>query len=645
MPTPEVRPYGSWQSPITTGLIVSEAVALGQIALDGADIYWAEMRPSEAGRNVIVHRTPDGRTFDATLPPFNVRTRVHEYGGGAYTVHQGAIFFSNFSDQLTYRQDPGQTPVPITSEPGIRHADYVFDPARARILCVQEDYTTGATEPVNSIAALDPLGQSPPQTLVSGNDFYAAPRLSPDGSRLAWISWDHPNMPWDGTQLWTAPFLPDGSLGPASLIAGSPTESIFQPEWSPDGHLHFVSDRTGWWNLYRQTAAGVQPLAPMQAEFGKPQWALGARCYGFDSAGQIVCAYNQKGAWQLAILDPATNRVAPLDLPYQETGRGDLKVAGNRAVFEAGSPSQPMSLLSLDLSTQELQIIKTAASLTVDPSYFSYPESIEFPTEDGLTAHAFYYPPHNPSFTAPTGEKPPLLLKSHGGPTSATSTALDLAIQFWTSRGFAILDVNYGGSSGYGRDYRQRLNGRWGIVDVDDCVNAARHLVTQGLADPNRLAIDGGSAGGYTTLAALTFRDVFSAGASYYGVSDLETLARDTHKFESRYLDTLIGPYPERQDLYQARSPINFTGRMSCPIILFQGSEDRIVPPDQAQSMYQAVRAKGIPTAYLEFPGEQHGFRQAPNIRRALEAELYFYSRVFGFDPADPIDPVSIDNL
>ena len=420
---------------------------------------------------------------------------------------------------------------------------------------------------------------------------------------------------------------------------------MLQPLWSPDGELYFVSDRSGWWNLYRWRDGDVQPALPMEAEFARPQWVFGAPSYGFLDDGKIACSYVERGVWNIGVIDPVEGSLSRVDLPYTEMGRGELRAAGQRVVFSAGAPDKPMSLMSLDVASGEVTTLQQAHELHIDSSYLSAPEPIEFETTGGRTAHAFYYPPRNPDFEAPEGERPPLLVKSHGGPTAAASTALDLGIQFWTSRGFGVVDVNYGGSTGYGTEFRRRLNGAWGIVDVDDCVNAARFLVSRGDADPDRLAIDGGSAGGYTTLAALTFHDVFRAGASYYGVSDLEALAKETHKFESRYLDSLVGPYPERKDLYVERSPINHTHLLSCPLLLLQGLEDEIVPPNQAEMMFEAVKAKGLPTAYVPFEGEQHGFRRSENIERALEAELYFYSRVFGFELADAIEPVEIENL
>jgi dipeptidyl aminopeptidase/acylaminoacyl peptidase len=459
-------------------------------------------------------------------------------------------------------------------------------------------------------------------------------------------------MPWDGTELWVAPIQADGLLGEPRLVAGGVDESVFQPEWSPDGALYFVSDRTNWWNLYRwhppftKEGAGngdIEPLFEMTAEFGLPQWVFGMSTYGFESANRIICTFTREGIWQLASLDLQTKQLEAILTPY--TDISSLHAAKGRAVFIAGSATEPTAIVQMDLATQQIEVLRRSSQLEIDRGYLSAPQAIAFPTEDKLTSYAFFYPPQNKDHTAPTGEKPPLIVRTHGGPTASTSSAFNLKIQYWTSRGFAVVDVNYGGSTGYGRDYRQRLKDRWGIVDVDDCANAAKYLAEQGLVDGERLAIAGGSAGGYTTLAALTFRDVFKAGASYYGVSDLEILAKETHKFEARYLDGLIGPYPERQDLYKERSPIHFTDKLACPVIFFQGLEDKVVPPNQAEMMFEALKAKGLPVAYVAYEGEQHGFRRAENIKRTLDGEFYFYSRVFGFDLADAVEPVAIENL
>ncbi len=642
MAAPTVAPYGSWKSPITSDLIVSGTVSLDQVALDGDDIYWVEGRPLEAGRYVIVRRTPDGQARDITPPPFNARTCVHEYGGGAFAVRDGTVVFANFADQRLYRQDGGGAPRPITPENASRYADGQIAPD-GRFVCVLEDHTAAGREPSNAVAGLPLDGSDPGRLLASSHNFYASPRLSLDGKHLAWLAWDHPNMPWDGNELWTAEVHADGSVGQPERVAGGPEESIFQPEWSPDGTLYFVSDRTGWWNLYRHRDGRVEPLCPMEAEFGRPLWFLGSPTFAFATAGTIVCSYTRQGMWRLALLDTASGRLDDLDTPYTDVW--SVRAAPGYAVFCAASATEPAAVVRFDLAARRAEVLRRSSTVPVDAGYLSVPQAIEFPTAGEQTAHAFSYAPRNRDFTAPPGERPPLLVIGHGGPTGATSARFRLEIQYWTSRGFAVLDVNYGGSTGYGRAYRERLNGQWGIVDVDDCVNGARHLVGRGAADGSRLAIRGGSAGGYTTLCALTFRDAFKAGASYYGVSDLEALAKETHKFESRYLDRLIGPYPERRDLYRERSPIHFTERLSCPVILFQGLEDKVVLPNQAERMVEALRAKGLPVAYVPFEGEQHGFRRAENIKRALDGEFYFYARIFGFTPAEALEPVPIENL
>jgi dipeptidyl aminopeptidase/acylaminoacyl peptidase len=646
MTTPQTAPYGSWKSPISSDLIVSDSLRLGSILLDGQDTYWIEGRPQEGGRNVVVRRVSDGTTTDMTPPPFNARTRAHEYGGGSYTVSGGVIYASNFSDQRVYRIVAGAAPQPITPEAALRYADAIVDTRRQRLICVREDHTASAREAVNTLVSLSfELEQNAEggRVLVAGNDFYSSPCLSPDGAWLAWLTWNHPNMPWDGTELWVAEVERDGSLGKRERIAGGLTESIFQPQWSPDGTLHFVSDRTGWWNLYRWRNRQIEALCEKNAEFGRPQWGFGMSAYGFASPERIICSYVEQGTSHLASLNTCTGEFTPLSLPY--TLLDYVRVAPERAVFVAASPTLPNAVVLLDLATLRPEVLGESSKTHVDTGYVSVPESIEFPTENGLTAYGFFYAPYNPEYRAPASERPPLLVMSHGGPTAATSNAFDIEKLYWTSRGIAVLDVNYGGSTGYGRAYRERLKGQWGIIDVDDCVNGALYLAKLGLVDRDRLAITGGSAGGYTTLCVLTFRDAFKTGASYYGVGDLEALATDTHKFESRYLDGLIGPYPERIDLYHQRSPIYGIAQLSRPVIFFQGLDDKIVPPKQAEDMVAALRAKHLPVAYLAYEGEGHGFRRAENIKRSLESELYFYSRILGFDLADNITPVHIENL
>jgi dipeptidyl aminopeptidase/acylaminoacyl peptidase len=646
----QIASYGSWKSPITSDVIVSGSIGLGQTALEGEDAYWIEMRPTEGGRSVIVRRTPDGQTSDITPQGFNARTRVHEYGGGDFVIGEGNVYFSNFADQRLYRQSLDALraqPQPLTPAKELRYADYVFDRGRGFLFAVREDHTIKEREAINTLVCLKIASDNEDggRVIASGNDFYSTPRLSPDGSRLAWLTWNHPNMPWDGCELWVGELAADGSIASSKRIAGGVEESIFQPEWSPDGVLYFVSDLSGWWNLYRAERDGdmVEPVREMAAEFGSPQWVFGMSTYAFESKDRIICVYIENGQAQLASIDISTGQVSTLATPY--TDITCVRATSGHALFRGGSPTSFAAIVYLDLATKRLDVLRRGSDLQIDSGYLSIAQAIEFPTEGGLKAHGFYYPPQNRDFVAPPNEKPPLLVRSHGGPTAATVTTLRLDIQYWTSRGFAVLDVNYGGSSNYGRAYRQRLNKQWGVVDVDDCVNGARYLIERGLADPNRCAIDGGSAGGYTTLCALTFRDLFKAGASYFGLSDLEVFVGDTHKFESRYLEGLVGKYPEERELYRARSPINFTDQLSCPVIFFQGLEDKVVPPNQAELMVEALRAKKMPVAYVAYEGEQHGFRRAENIKRTLDGELYFYSKIFNFKLAEEVEPVAIENL
>lgn len=617
-----VSRYGSWPSPLSAARVTAGALRLDQIQLDRHDVYWLEGRASEGGRNVIVKQSPSGRITDVTPAGFNVRTRVHEYGGAAYTVHHGTVFFSNFSDQRVYQQEPGQDPEPI-SELGPSFADFRMDEQRSRLIGVRERRGD------NAIVSI------PGDVLVEGADFYSDPIVSPDGRFLAWLEWRHPNMPWDGTELWVAMFKPDGSIGAREHVAGARNESIFQPEWAPDGQLYFVSDRTGWWNLYRwnpstalrASGGDAEPLHPMNAEFGKPQWTFSMVTYAFADNHRIAATYTVDGRWQLAMIDTEMKSFTPIDLDVEPIE--GIKANRDNIYFIGGSPTQAAAIMSLKgpLKGGPSQI-KSSVGDQIPREWISVPEAVTYSVGD-RDVHAFYYPPTNPDVTPPNDERPPLIVVTHGGPTGATTDVLDPKVQFWTSRGFAVLDVNYSGSTGYGRPYRDRLKGQWGIVDVEDAVGGAQAMVAIGKADPDRLIIRGGSAGGYTTLAALTFHNTFKAGASYYGISDLEVLAHDTHKFESRYNESLIGPYPEARDTYIARSPIHFIDRLSCPIILFQGLEDKVVPPNQSEMMADAVRKKGLKVKYVTFEGEQHGFRKAENIIKSLEEELAFYRDVF----------------
>ena len=487
-------PYGSWKSPITSDLIVSGGIGLDLVGLDEDTVYWTEARPTEAGRVVIVQRALNGATSDVIPPPFNARTRVHEYGGGAVLVAAGAVFFSNFTDQQLYRVRRDAEPQPLTKTAGMRYADAVLDGPRNRLICVREDHTVADREAANTIVSID-LTSGVEIVLVSGSDFYSTPRLSSD-SRLCWLAWDHPNMPWDGCVLRVASWNPDGTLGECEQMAGDLSESIFQPQWAPDGSLYFVSDRSGWWNLYRWRGGHVESLCPREAEFGRPQWVFGMSTYAVESENRLICTYCERGTWHLAAIDTRTNQLTDIETPF--TAFGGLEAKDGHAFFTAASPVLVTALVDLDLATGAFDVVKRSTSTITDRAYLSVPETLEFPTEDGLTAYAFFYAPKNGDTVAPEGEKPPLLVMSHGGPTAATSQTYSRHKQYWTSRGIAVLDVNYGGSTGYGRRYRERLDGQWGVVDVNDCINGARFLAERGLVDGNRLAITGGSAGGYT---------------------------------------------------------------------------------------------------------------------------------------------------
>ena len=638
-------PFGSWKSPLSAKMVAASANVYSEISLgkDGS-LFFLERRPAEAGRTVLLHSSHGSEVEDLTSM-FNVRNRVHEYGGGSYVATDEAVFFSNFGDQIVYRLDLARknSPRPITFEPNVFYADFTFDPEINRIICVREDHSSPG-EPVNSITSLDPEGKEKPIILLSGNDFYSTPRKSPDGRKFSWLTWNHPHLPFFSTELHVADVSAGGNLVNDRLIAGGSEESIAEPRWSPDSVLYFVSDRTNWLNLYRLVGEKVEPIYETEAEFAGPHWVFGQASYAFVDGNRLVCRYFQDGTGHLALIDVSSGRLEEIPAPYTEM---DYLVANEKSlIFRGGSSTSEARIVRFDLGSRVFENLYPKNDSNQFPAaYLSQPEPVEFPTSNGFSAYGLYYPPRNAEYVGPEGELPPLIVISHGGPTGAAQTDLDPEIQYWTSRGFAILDVNYGGSTGYGREYRTRLNGQWGVVDVEDCVNGALFLARQNKVNEKMLIIRGGSAGGYTTLCALTFSRAFRAGASYFGISDLEIFAGETHKFESRYLDLLLGPLPERRDLYRDRSPINHLDKIFSPIIFFQGLEDKIVPPNQAEMLFEALKKKGIPTAYVPFEEEQHGFRQAKNIARSLEAELYFYSRVFGFQPGDEIEPVKIQNL
>ncbi|HEY0126494.1 MAG TPA: S9 family peptidase [Blastococcus sp.] len=646
---PPPLPHGAWPTPITSELVVRAAARLGEVVVDGDDVWWSESRPAEGGREVVVRRTADGTVSDVLPAPWNARTRVHEYGGAAWTVSGGTLWFTNFSDQRLYRLEPGSdAPFAVTPEPavpaGVRHADLQVLPDGVA-LAVRETHpaTGGSAEVVNELVRVGPDGT---EVLVSGPDFVSDPRPSPGGSRLedktlAWLQWDHPHMPWDAARL-----VVRGADGREHPMAGGPGESVVQPVWGEDGTLWFLCDRTDFWSLYRRRPHGeVELVVDLGCDIGGPQWRFGQSRYALLSDGRVVLAYGQAGADRLAVLEDGDLR--ELAVPWS-TFRY-VTAQGTSVVCVAASPSGEPVVLRVDVDSGASEVLRPARDLGLDPAWFAVPEHISFPTVDAGTgigeAHALVYPPTNPEATAPDGDLPPLLVVVHGGPTAAAVPVLNLEVQYWTSRGFCVADVDYRGSVGYGRRYRDALQGRWGVVDLDDVVACARFLADSGRVDPARMAIRGGSAGGYTTLAALTMRPgVFTAGASHYGVADLGALAAETHKFESRYLDGLVAPWPSGRAVYDERSPINHVDALDTPLAVFQGDEDAVVPPDQAEAIVAALREKGVPHAYLLFAGEQHGFRKAANIRAALDGELSFYAQVWGFDlPAEEgIEPIPL---
>jgi dipeptidyl aminopeptidase/acylaminoacyl peptidase len=621
---------------------------LGYLDVSEEGVYWTEGRPKEQGRSALVFRPHGGEPVDVVPADFNVRTRVHEYGGGAWFRAGRVVFCSSFDDSRLYRiEEPGAEPQPITPEPsgphGLRYADgRVFADGRL-IVCVREVHGEG--EPVNELVVLPTDGSSAPRVIATGRDFYASPRPSPDGSCLAWLAWDHPQMPFEGTDLCVGDLAEDGAISNERRVAGSAEESIFQPEWSPRGLLHFVSDRTGWSNLYVERDGEVRALTNEEAELGYPQWVFDLSRYTFLADGRIACTFTRAAIDGLELFDPASGRLERIDLPYSSFYSASLRSHGSRLLFPAGSPTEPAAVVELDLDTRRTEILRRSTELELDDRYISVAKAVDFPGADGLMSHGFYYAPTNPEYTAPEGELPPLVVFVHGGPTAHVTNALELQIQLFTSRGIAVIDVNYGGSTGYGREYQDRLRGRWGEVDIEDCAASARYLADGGEIDRARVQITGGSAGGYTTLMSLAVRDEFASGASYFGVADLVSFHAETHKFESHYDEYLVGPWPDAIELYRERSPVAHADSISDPLLLLQGLDDKVVPPSQAEVIVAALQRRGIPYAYIAFEGEGHGFRKAENIKRASEAHLSFLAQMCGFEPADEIDPIEIENL
>ena len=637
----KILPYGSWKSPITSELVASDSVALDAVRIHAGAIFWLERRPAESGRTVIVSFSNDSKT-DLFPQPYNARSRVHEYGGGVYCICEQGVFFVNDADQDIYRARGDAAPERITATGrNMRYADLCFDDRRQRIICVCEDHTGIHAEAANSLVAVD-IASGAVETLQRGYDFYSSPRLDHDGRQLAWLCWNHPNMPWDGTELWVADIDAEGQPGNPTHVSGDDTTSIFQPEWSPDNTLYFVTDRSGWWNLARLEPGGTSLLTRLESEFGLPQWVFGQTTYAFWGKGSVYCTHITDGRGRLSHLDTATLELTELAVPYNAFS--SICAEQKTLCCIAASETEFPQVIMIDVESAKPGVIARSCRTDIDDGFVSRGQGISFRTRHADEAYAIYYPPANRDYDAPQAERPPLIVLSHGGPTAAADASLDLRKQYWTSRGFAILDVNYSGSTGYGRSYRDRLKNSWGLRDVEDVCDATEYLAGRDIVDRNRLIIKGSSAGGYTVLCALTFHDVFACGASYYGISDLESLLADTHKFESHYTEQLVGPYPERKRDYFERSPINFVDRLCCPVIFFQGLEDRVVPPSQAEAMVAALRQKGIAVSYVQFPEEQHGFRRADTIRIALDSELYFYSVVLDFTPADSIAAVPIYN-
>jgi dipeptidyl aminopeptidase/acylaminoacyl peptidase len=629
---------GSWPSPVSTAMIVEQGVRLFQPQISGDNVYWLETRPRDKGRTVLVMRDADGAVTDLTPEPLCVRSCVHEYGGGAFHASQGTVWFVEFRDQQVYRMDAGQPPQRMSFDEHQRHADIVQDQGRSRIVCVCEDHRE-AGEPRNFVAAITDDGLK--SVLASGYDFYSTPGISPDGTQLSWLCWRHPQMPWDGTELWVGDFDGDGTVVQPRRVAGGKQESIGQPRWGPDGRLYYISDRNNWWNLYAWNGDNVETLTAMEAEIGLPQWICGQSTYGFPDNESIVFAATANGRWMLYRLSLESGDPIPLDFPYDTIEH--VSCGGGRTVVLAGNAESAPGIYEMR-DDRPIQIAESSHA-EIPPGFLSSPETISFATGDGKEmAHGFFYAPVNEYYEAIQDESPPLIINCHGGPTSAAGTSKDLRIQFWTSRGFAVLDLNYRGSTGYGRRYRHSLYSRWGQADVEDCIAGARYLSELGKIDNDRLLISGGSAGGYTVLCALAFTDAFRSGASYFGVGDPETMFASTHKFESRYDHWLIGDWHNSRAVYRARSPLRNADQINCPVIFFQGADDKVVPPEQSRVMVETLRKRGQPVAYLEFQGEAHGFRKADAVSRSLESELYFFCRILDLPSPEGVTAIKIHN-
>ena len=650
----KTAPYGTWDSHLTSDKLTKGNIGFSDVAfIDGAPA-WVEGRPWESGRCVLC-TNKDGQDSDIVPEHFNVRTRVHEYGGGVVSVSDsGDVWFNDVVTGQVYVCAPDNTIRQITKTPegqDIRFADFCPDDKRGGCFAVIEIAgKSHSDEPTNSLCFMD--GQTGDVHIIhQGQDFYTSPTLSPDGQTLAFVSWNHPNMPWDKTVVWLADLNADGGIDNVHAVVDDDDVSALHPAFAPNGTFHYVSDKAGYWQIYSHNPDSDDVcLTPHNAEYGLPHWVFGMRTYGFTAGGDLIATRMTVDKHEIGRVhghDSGGDFVA-YDVPF--ASYDGIRIHGDKAIFIAGHPSKAPMVVVLDTKTGDYDIIKQSVAdilsgdiLSADD--ISVAQVVTYPS-DGGDVYAYYYPPANAGYTGIDGEKPPLMVRTHGGPTASVTAALNLnKIQYWTNRGFAVLDVNYSGSTGYGRAYRNRLRGQWGILDVADCVSGVKYLTEQGKIDPERVVITGGSAGGYTTLCALAFTDVFKAGCSSYGIGDITALVEDTHKFESRYMDSLIGPWPEAAEIYRERSAINSLETLNCPVIFLQGDEDKVVPPNQAEMMVDALNKKGVPNAYLLFEGEGHGFRKSENVKKAIDAELSFYAQIFGFQPAGDIPPVAIDNL
>ncbi|MGV9248300.1 dipeptidyl-peptidase 5 [Streptomyces sp. NPDC003710] len=641
-----ILPYGEWPSPIDAALAAGHDGQPESVDFVGEEAWWTEPRPTEGGRRTLVRRTVDGAQETVLPPPWNVRSRVMEYGGrswsGAMRPEGPLLVFVNFADQRLYAYEPaapGDGPRPLTPlSPvggGLRWVDPQVHVERGEVWCVLEEFTGDGPSDVRRVAAAVPLDGSAAQDRHAVREltetrhrFVTGPRLSPDGRRVAWIAWDHPRMPWDGTELVVAEVTGDGTLREPHTLAGGPEESIPQAEWAADGSLLYASDRGGWWNLYRD---GV-PLCPRAEEFAGPLWKVGLRWFAPLESG-LVAVLHGRGASRLGILDPDSGEVVDAAGPWTEFA-ATLAAHGSRIIAVGASPRTAYEVVELDAKTGRARVVGAAHEDAVDPAYYPDPRVRTFTGPGGREIHAHLYPPHHPGHTAPEGELPPYVVWAHGGPTSRFPLVLDLEIAYFTSRGIGVVEVNYGGSTGYGREYRNRLRGQWGVVDVEDCAAVAAALADEGTADRGRLAVRGGSAGGWTSAVSLTTTDGYACGTIIYPVLDLKSFGSgETHDFESRYTETLVGPYSEVPDRYAERSPLEHVHRITAPFLLLQGLEDPICPPAQCERFLARLVGRRVPHAYLAFEGEGHGFRRAETMVRALEAELSLYAQVFGFAP------------